>query len=119
MIFFYHLPSGRFYTDTINLGKGYSGKGEGLNNPALTARRRMGPIPVGLWQIERPRSHPTLGPVSLPLKPVDVNTERSAFYIHGDNSKGDFSASEGCIILPRAVREVIADNIPAMLIVHL
>jgi hypothetical protein len=35
---------------------------------------------------------------------------RSGFYIHGDNGKGDRSASEGCIILPRAVRERIHDS---------
>lgn len=33
---------------------------------------------------------------------------RSGFLIHGDNSKGDHSASEGCIILGPKVREEIA-----------
>ena len=32
---------------------------------------------------------------------------RSGFYIHGDNPRGDKSASEGCIILARPIREAV------------
>jgi hypothetical protein len=35
---------------------------------------------------------------------------RSAFLIHGDNFQNDRSASSGCIILPRTVRETVWDR---------
>ncbi|HYE46677.1 MAG TPA: hypothetical protein VEA44_12995, partial [Caulobacter sp.] len=41
--------------------------------------------------------------------PDDVHeaTGRSAFRIHGDSVRAPGTASKGCIILPRAVREAI------------
>jgi len=35
---------------------------------------------------------------------------RSGFLIHGDNSKHNFSASEGCIILSRSTRDAISSS---------
>ena len=48
-----------------------------------------------------------------PLDAQNVSSDahgRSGFLIHGDNSKGDKSASEGCIILGPDVRKAIADS---------
>jgi hypothetical protein len=44
---------------------------------------------------------------------------RDAFLIHGDNSKHDNSASEGCIILGPAIREQISKNsVSKLTVVH-
>jgi hypothetical protein len=43
---------------------------------------------------------------------------RSGFLIHGDNSKGNSSASNGCIILPRWARlEVAGSPVKSLLVV--
>jgi hypothetical protein len=55
------------------------------------------------------KNSPNTGPFTIVLEP-EPGTDtcgRSAFRIHGDNSRGDRSASHGCIILPRTVRETI------------
>lgn len=69
-----------------------------------------GPIPRGVWRIGVAHSHRRLGRVSIPLEAADPKTAlgRSGFYIHGDNARGDGSASSGCIIAPVAARRIIA-----------
>jgi hypothetical protein len=88
---------------------GYAGKGEGLNSPQHQSVPRVGPLPRGEYLIGPPVDHAKLGPVSLPLTPRRSTPMlgRSGFYIHGDNGKGDRSASKGCIILPRHFRQEI------------
>lgn len=94
---------------------GYSGHGEGLNNPALQGVRAVGPIPRGKWKIQPPRDSDTTGPYTMKLLAADAvpgddthqPTGRGAFRIHGDNRAADMSASHGCIILPRKAREAI------------
>jgi hypothetical protein len=97
-------PDGRF------VGTGYSGAGrklaDGRNNGKLEAEVGKGPIPRGLWRIGPSRTHPQLGPIAMPLTPVEHDAHgRSGFYIHGDNTAGD--ASHGCVILGRAFRQII------------
>ena len=90
-------------------GRGYSGRGEGLNNPNKEGARNTGPIPRGDWDIGPKQNKPNTGPASLPLTPrpgTDTH-KRDGFYVHGDNGRGKNSASEGCIILPRDVRDRI------------
>jgi len=89
---------------------GYSGQGRGLNNPAMQAATAIGPIPRGKWTITALRlSGASTGPYTLVLVPDEgTDTEgRSEFRIHGDNARLNHSASHGCIILPRAIREAI------------
>jgi hypothetical protein len=81
-------------------GKGYSGKGEGVNNPAL---QNVGPIPVGGWTIGPPFFSEKHGPYCLSLSPNTWQT-RWGFLIHGDSIAHPGQASEGCIILTREVR---------------
>lgn len=77
---------------------GYSGTGEGRNNPDLEARRSLGPIPVGKWTIHPPHRSPNTGPYTMALTPLEHDAHgRSLFRIHGDNST--HTASHGCIIL--------------------
>ena len=89
--------------------RGYSGKGRGKNNPAMQAALGLGPIPQGRWQIVGRRDSPNTGPCTLVLVP-DPGTDtygRSEFRIHGDSIAHPGTASHGCIILPRAVRDAI------------
>lgn len=99
-----------------SIGTGYSGNGPGLNNPNLQGARDIGPIPQGDYTIEKFFDDlDGKGPVVAHLIP-DLNNEmygRSGFMIHGDNSEANHTASEGCIILPRAVREFISSAVTA------
>lgn len=101
----------------VAAGRGYSGKGACRNVPAAESIRNHGPIPAGLYTIEGCVDSPTKGPVTLQLKPDMRNAMfgRSAFLIHGDNPEHD--ASEGCIILPRPVREAIWSSNDRVLLV--
>jgi hypothetical protein len=91
---------------------GYSGNGEGLNNCEMQNVKQVGPIPQGLWVMGSPYNSKNVGPYAIPLKPVPLTNTygRSAFLIHGDNNRRDRSASHGCIILPRKVRNFIVDS---------
>jgi hypothetical protein len=88
---------------------GYSGKRSGLNNPLLQDQRAHGPIPQGLYSIGPLRRSVKTGPNIMDLTPLPgTNTfGRSAFQIHGDNGKGNRSASSGCIILGPQFRTII------------
>lgn len=95
---------------TIVVGTGYSGAGDGKNSPVLESVHNVGPIPRGTWTISGPPIDTTEhGPFVLQLTPAtDTNTYgRSGFLIHGDSKTAPGTASKGCIILPRNVRERI------------
>ena len=91
------------------MGTGYSGQGEGLNNPDMQNVENVGPIPQGVYDIGTPRDSERTGPYVFDLTPqsgVDP-WGRTDFQIHGDNALGNNSASQGCMILPRNVRNQI------------
>lgn len=98
--------------DTELLACGYSGKGECKNDPSSQKRHNEGPIPCGTYQIQAPYDTKTHGPFVLPLAPNLDNQMfgRSGFLIHGDSLHDPGTASEGCIILNRAVRERIWES---------
>ena len=89
---------------------GYSGIDKGLKNPDMEAVKGVGPIPRGMWNIcLSPIT--TKGPLTLILTPIAHDAHgRSEFRIHGDNRLMNHTASHGCIILPRAVRQAIVDG---------
>lgn len=91
------------------VGHGYSGHADGLNNPKLQSVRDVGPIPLGLYEIGSPYDSVHHGPYVLPLTPDPTNQEfgRSAFLCHGDSLEHPGQASLGCVIMPRAVRELV------------
>lgn len=105
--------AGELSKDGNFVSKGYAGKGRGINNPALQNVRGIGPLPAGRWRMVEVRNSKNTGPFTIVLHAVDATpnddrhdpTGRGAFRIHGDNVKGDRSASSGCIILPRPIRE--------------
>jgi hypothetical protein len=110
----YDSARGDWSHDGISVAKGYSGHGDGLNNPSMDAIHDVGPIPVGSWLIGKPFDAPDTGPFSIPLSPCEGTQAwgRSGFRIHGDEiaEAGKELASHGCIILPRGVRELIAES---------
>lgn len=101
------------------LAVGYSGARGHINHIPSVSIRSKGPVPPGTWYLARaPWSR--RGPQVISLTP-DVATQtygRTAFLIHGDNKRQNQTASAGCIIMPRHVRDVIAARCPATLLVH-
>ncbi len=93
-----------------HMGYGYSGFGEGKNNPAFEKVPNVGPIPKGMWIIGKAQDDPHLGALAMPLRPSDrtLTFGRSGFWIHGDGRTHPGFASHGCIVLPYSLREEIA-----------
>jgi hypothetical protein len=106
MSWIYHQKTGQIFDGATLIGVGYSGFGEGLNNPGMEGVKSIGPIPAGQWRIIRwDDHHGDKGPVVAVLQPVDHDAHgRTDFLIHGDNSLGNHSASHGCIIAGPAIR---------------
>lgn len=107
-VWYYFIGNGAFSRPftTVPVYIAYSGKGVHRDDPAATALKGLGPIPVGIYRTLDHRKHPTLGEHAIPLDP-HPSTEtfgRSGFYIHGDNGRADFSASSGCIVVQRSAR---------------
>ena len=93
----------------VLMHRGYSGSGEGRNNPDMENVARVGPIPKGRWRIGKPYDSAKVGPYALPLTPFPgtITFGRASFLIHGDSKKNMGAASKGCIICPRTIRELI------------
>lgn len=106
----YESATGWVYDPTGGMaGQGYSGFQEAKNQPDLDFLKARGPIPRGRWTIGPPHESLTTGDYTLSLTPVE-GTEthgRKAFAIHGDSRKAPGTASKGCIILARGLRERI------------
>ena len=105
-------------------GQGYSGNNAGLNNPVDEYLMDQGPIPHGSYTIGPAFTHPMCGPVSMRLAPgpATVTGGRDGFLMHG-GLQSDYispdgltiapaspaqSASDGCIIMARAVRQLVS-----------
>ena len=118
MSFTFEIKTGKMLNDALELiAIGYAGGGKGeypeaVNNPDYVSRADIGPLPPGTYTIQPPRDGGHLGPYVMDLTPDPANVMygRSLFRIHGDNSKGNRSASDGCIILPRTIRTEIWES---------
>lgn len=107
----YSQKTGKITLDGKSLGAGYSGKGKGLNNPAMEKVKDTGPIPAGNWTIGKAFEHAKKGPLVMRLTPDGHEAHgRDGFLIHGDNEKLNKSASEGCIILGPDIRKTISES---------
>jgi hypothetical protein len=109
----YRQANGELFLEDELVSTGYSGSGEGKNNPALQGVADVGPIPRGVYTIGAPTSVDLPGPHGrfvLPLTPRagDALAGRNGFLIHGDSIEHPGAASHGCIILARVVRNRIA-----------
>lgn len=106
----YRQTDGELLRDGAFEGTGYSGTGDGRNNPDAQTTPDVGPIPQGEYSIGAAYDHPQLGPCVMNLDPK-LGTDtfgRSLFRIHGDNARHD--ASHGCVILGPAIRHLIRDS---------
>lgn len=104
----YRQSSGELLQDGRFISQGYSGNGHGKNNPAAETEHNVGPIPAGAWTVTDLTTGMTPhGPYVLHLSPCNGTQThgRSGFLMHGDNRKNPGEASQGCIIMQRAVRE--------------
>lgn len=108
----FEQSSGRLYDETgYHAGTGYAGGNcgknpEGINNPSMQNIPRVGPLPVGVYKAGKVFMQSKLGPFAVELVP-DASNEmfgRGGFFMHGDTTPSG-NASEGCIIMPRQVRE--------------
>jgi len=121
----YEQSTGKLYSpDGLHVATGYAGGNgganpAGVNNHAMQDERNIGPLPVGAYVMDGVVSESHLGPMVIPLVYERSNQMfgRNGFYIHGDRSSPARSASEGCIILPRAVREEMIASTDKQLVV--
>jgi hypothetical protein len=82
----YNQTSTVISKDGIQVDRGYSGFGEGLNNHNLQAVRNLGPIPCGDWTIEGPPFDSVEhGKYCLKLIPCKgtITFDRDGFLMHG------------------------------------
>jgi len=106
----YAQKTGDLLLNGLRVGTGYSGFDNGKNNPSMQAVANLGPIPQGDWIIVGPpintASH---GPFVLRLEPANGTNlfGRSGFLMHGDSIETPGTASHGCIIMPRNIREQV------------
>lgn len=105
----YEQATGQLSHDGVDVAVGYAGAGEGKNNPDMQDVQCVGPIPRGRYSINAPMDTKTHGPYAMHLTPDPSNDMcgRSAFMIHGDSVVHPGTASEGCIIQARPVRQQI------------
>lgn len=107
----YNQKTGLLSHNSVSQGFGYSGHGQGLNNPKMEMVHSVGPIPKGVWEIGMFFDDKHLGPCVAALRPTDQEVYgRGGFFIHGDNRLMNHTASDGCIILSRQLREDIKSS---------
>ena len=120
MVWQYEQSTGNLSQNGNIVATGYSGYGIGLNNPDEQYVKNTGPIPQGTYTVGEPKFPiDILGPIAMPLTP-DTNNEmngRDDFFIHGDNTEMNNTASNGCIILSHNIRQMINDSDDKTLIV--
>jgi hypothetical protein len=102
----YVQDSGYLYWQRAYITTGYAGQGKGLNNADYQHVVGIGPIPRGRWLMGRAfEQHPTSATIRLTACPETEAEGRSGFLIHGGRRTGARTASRGCIILPKHVRQ--------------
>ena len=125
----YRQASGVLDHDGAIVGVGYSGAPGAKNLPSMQEVHSAGPIPRGLYTISGPCCTAQLaavqncpscggfgahkhGPFVLRLTPDRANQMfgRGGFLMHGDSVAHPGTASQGCIVMDRAVREKVAMN---------
>jgi hypothetical protein len=116
----YDQGSGNLTHDGEMIAKGYSGIDPHKNVPADQNLPFLGPLPQGTYTIGQPIANGGhMGPYVLPLTPSPVNNMfgRSGFFIHGDSIAAPGTASNGCIVLNREWRTLIAQSNDSLLVV--
>jgi hypothetical protein len=114
----FEQSTGKLYRPDGSLAAtGYAGGNcgknpEGVNNPSLQSVPTIGPLPVNDYTPGTPVPQSHLGPFAIPLIPTGTGDMfgRGHFYMHGDTTPSG-NASEGCIIMPRAVRNEFYNSV--------
>lgn len=109
----YSQSTGELFDNTAKLlDTGYSGRGDAKNDPEKQCMVDSGPIPRGYYTILDATDDTELGPLAIPLSPDKGNDMcgRAGFYIHGDKASDPGNASQGCIVIGRAARRMIASS---------
>jgi len=116
LIWEYHIRSGQLWHFPPQggaaefVGEGYSGGGEGLNNPLYQLEPNVGPIPEGTWTIGPLQTNVTNTGVELPFSmrltpdPGTDTFNRGGFIIHGGTT------SKGCPIFDLPTRKRIGNS---------
>lgn len=106
----YSQSTGVLTRDGKKIWTGYSGTGDGRNNPGMQDVPNVGPIPQGNYTIGAPYNDPHLGPCVMHLDPQQGTDDfgRSLFRMHGNNAEND--ASEGCVIMDHNTRVMVANG---------
>ena len=103
----YSQSTGALTHNGVAVATGYSGAGAGRNNSTMEGTANVGPIPRGAYTVGPAYNTTTHGPHVMRLTPNGHTAlGRSGFLIHGDNAS--HTASQGCIILPRNIRDRIS-----------
>eukprot|EP01132_Coremiostelium_polycephalum_P000457 gene457-578_t len=109
----YEQSTGKIFNkDGEMVKQGYSGKGEDKNKTESESKISQGPIVRGEYTIEAPRDSSKTRVYVLDLTPNEKNDmkNRSGFQIHGASKDHPLESSEGCIVLDRDTRELIAES---------
>ena len=108
----FNTKTGGYWQDGQLRGYGYSGFGEGHNNPALEGVANVGPIPRGRYRMTLlDGDHGALKAPVIRLTPEGHSAcGRDGFLIHGDN--WNHTASQGCAVtFLHSLRVQIADSL--------
>jgi hypothetical protein len=114
MSWIFQQSTGNFFDPSgKRIDIGYSGMGLGKDNPEMEDVQNIGPLPIGKYIIGDAINGTHLGPMALPLTPVQGNIMfgRSGFFIHADSVVHPGQASEGCIVLSNAARSEIDESV--------
>ena len=105
----YSQTSGNLWNaDGEIIATGYSGYGEGKNNPAMQRVVGVGPIPRGDWVVTGVYDSKKIGPYAIKLEPsCHKALDRTYFRFHGDSASRPGRASRGCLVFSKPVRRVV------------
>lgn len=107
----YSQTSGQLRHNGVLVTTGYSGNGQGRNNPDAEDQTNVGPIPRGRYRIGAAYHNAHTGDVTMNLDPVGHDAHgRTLLRIHGDSRQHPGHASEGCAIFNKEVRLQIANS---------
>ena len=109
--------SGNWTGDPADAG----GPNDYRNRPDQQCVIDHGPIPRGTYTIGAAHTDPEKGPVVMALAPDAGNfmcdPKRAGFLIHGDKIGTPGTASDGCIIMNRTIRDTISASADSVLMV--
>lgn len=109
-MFTYSQTTGVLTHNGYAVSKGYAGRGEGLNNPAMQNVPKIGPLPQGKYTIMKAGTDAKVGKVAMRLIPDPANEmyDRADFFIHAPHANDQKDSSEGCMVFDHDTRTGVA-----------